>query len=218
MKKKLIIIGAKGSGEIAMTVFQDINSLTGEWDIAGYINDVVNPGEYFGKYKVLGNSESIMDFVNDGYFIHYTYHFNAKNKSDRVKAFQQLNIPLEANATGIHPLAYVNPESKIGVGTLLLPYAATQAASEVKDFIHLYTNSFVGHDSIVENYATVAAHSVIGGRVLVKEGAHIGLNCTVREDITIGKYSIAGMGSVIIRDMEDYVIVAGNPAKKIEKK
>ncbi len=217
MKKRLIIVGAHGSGEIAMTVFEDINQQTGEWEIAGFINDVVPVGNYLGKHKVIGNTESILDFVNMGYYIHYTYHFNAKMKNLRVIDFEKLNIPLEANATGIHPKAYINPTSKIGYGSLILPYAATSAYAEVKNFIHVYTNGFIGHNTIVEDYATVAAHGVLGARIRIGTGAHVGLNSTVREDITVGNYSIIGMSSVVVSDVEPFSIVAGNPAKLIKK-
>jgi len=217
MKKRLIIVGAHGSGEIAMTVFEDINSKTNEWEIAGFINDVIPVGQSLGKHKVVGCTESIPDFVDKGYHIHYTYHFNAKKKNERVIDFEKLNIPLEANASGIHPLAYVNPTSKIGFGSLLLPYAATSAYSVVNNFIHVYTNGFIGHNTVVEDYATIAAHGVLGARIVIGTGAHVGLNSTVREDIKVGKYSIIGMSSVVVADVEEFSIVAGNPARFIKK-
>lgn len=216
MKKRLIIVGAHGSGEIAMTVFEDINQKTGEWEIAGFINDVVPQGEYLGKHKVIGSTASIADFVNRGYYIHYTYHFNAKKKHERVADLEKLNLPIEAHATGIHPLAYVNPTSKIGYGSLMLPNAATSAYSEVRNFVHVYTNGFIGHNTIVDDYATVAAHGILGARIHIDKGAHVGLNSTVREDIRVGCYAIVGMGAVVVKNVDDYAVVAGNPAKFIK--
>jgi acetyltransferase EpsM len=49
----------------------------------------------------------------------------------------------------------------------------------------------------------------------VNEGAHIGLNSCIREDVVIGKYSIVGMGAVIIKKTDPYSIYVGNPGKKI---
>ena len=217
MKKRLIIVGAYGSGDIAMTGFEDINSVTNEWEICGFINDRLSPGELWGKYKILGGTDSIQDFVNKGYHIHYTYHFNAKKKSQRVSDFLKLNIPMEANATGIHPLAYLNPSSKIGYGSLLLPYAATSAESEIGNFVHVYTNGFVGHNSVAGDFSTIAAHSVLGARIDIREGAHVGLNACVREDIVVGKYGIVGMGAVVVKNVADFSVVAGNPAREIKK-
>jgi acetyltransferase EpsM len=214
-KKRLIIVGGKGSGEIAMSVFNAVNKITNEWQIEGFLNDIQKPGEYLGNHKVLGPSESVKDYVDKGYFIHYTYHFNVKNKPDRVRTFKDLNIPIEANATAIHPLAHLDDSTKIGYGCLMLPQASTSFGAVVEDFCHVYTNGFVGHDSILGPYSTLAAHAVIGARVKIQTGSHIGLNSVIREDVSIGKYTIIGIGSVVIKNTEPYSTWAGNPAKNL---
>jgi len=216
MKKRLLVIGGHGSGEIAMSVFQAMNEVTNEWEIEGFLNDIIQPGKYLGRYKVIGSSEEIVDYVNKGYFIHYTYHLNAKHKLERVKTFESLNIPLEANATGIHPNASMDNSTEIGYGCLICSQAATSFGPKLGNFIHIYTNGFIGHDTWIGDYSTITAHSVIGARVRINTGAHIGLNASIREDIKIGKYSIVGMGSVVVRNVDDFSIVVGNPAKKIK--
>ena len=213
MKKKLIVIGGHGSGEIAMSVFAEVNRITDEWILAGFLTDIVEPGSYLGQYKVLGPSEAILDYVNQGYYIHYALHLNAKNKEERVNRFRAYDVPLEQNATAIHPRAYIDPSTRIGFGCVLCANVCTSFAPQIGNFIHLYTNSFVGHDSQVGDFTTIAAHSVIGARNLIREGAHIGLNSTTKEDVTIGRYAIAGMGSVITKNVDDYAVVAGNPAR-----
>jgi len=52
---------------------------------------------------------------------------------------------------------------------------------------------------------------------LVKRGASIGSNATVMCGITIGAHAIVGAGSVVISDVPDNAIVAGNPAKILRK-
>lgn len=217
MKKKLLIIGGHGSGEIAMSIFEDANQVSGEWDIAGYLSDIKEPGQYLGKHKVIGATNEIENYVRKGYYIHNALFFNAKDKENRVEKFRKLKIPLEANATAIHPSAYIMPGTKIGYGVVICPYAATSFGPEIGNFVHIYTQGFIGHDSIIKDFSTIAAHSVISARILVDEGAHIGLNSCIREDLSIGKYSIVGMGAVVIKDVDDFSIVAGNPAKEIKK-
>lgn len=217
MKKRLLVVGGHGSGEIAMSVFEDINIMSNEWILEGFLTDIKKPGESLGKYKVIGTTEETADYVNKGYHIHYALHFNAKKKSERVKKFIDLRIPIEANATGIHPKAYLNPSTKIGSGSLVLPFAATSFGAQIGDFVHIYTNGFVGHDSVASNFCTIAAHSVVGGRVLLEEGVHMGLNASIREDIQIGRYSIIGMGAVVIDNFPEFSIVGGNPARFIKK-
>lgn len=50
---------------------------------------------------------------------------------------------------------------------------------------------------------------------LVKRGASIGANATIRCGITIGEYAVVGAGSVVVKDVEPYALVVGNPARKI---
>lgn len=50
---------------------------------------------------------------------------------------------------------------------------------------------------------------------LVKEGATIGANATIVCGNTIGRYAFIGAGSVVARDIPDYALVVGNPARQI---
>lgn len=49
----------------------------------------------------------------------------------------------------------------------------------------------------------------------VKEGATLGANATIVCGITIGKFAFIGAGSVVTKDVPDYALVIGNPAKII---
>ena len=50
---------------------------------------------------------------------------------------------------------------------------------------------------------------------LVKRGVTIGANATVVCGVTLGKYSFIGAGSVVTKDVYDYVLVTGNPARQV---
>ena len=50
---------------------------------------------------------------------------------------------------------------------------------------------------------------------LVKKGATLGANCTIVCGHTIGRYAFIGAGAVVTKDVPDYALVVGNPAKKI---
>ena len=85
----------------------------------------------------------------------------------------------------------------------------------IGNFVHIYGHAYLAHDSIIQDYCTLTAHSIIGARVVVDEGAHIGVNASIREDVKIGKYAIIGMGAVVINDVNSFEVVAGNPAKSL---
>lgn len=50
---------------------------------------------------------------------------------------------------------------------------------------------------------------------LVKRGATLGANCTIVCGITIGEYAFIGAGAVINRDVPNYALMVGVPAKQI---
>ena len=52
-------------------------------------------------------------------------------------------------------------------------------------------------------------------KTLVKKGASIGANATIICGVTIGSFSLIGAGAVITKDVKNFAIMAGNPAKKI---
>ncbi len=48
---------------------------------------------------------------------------------------------------------------------------------------------------------------------LIKEGASVGANATIVCGHTIGKYALIGAGAVITKDVPDYALMVGNPAR-----
>ena len=52
--------------------------------------------------------------------------------------------------------------------------------------------------------------------VLIKKGAWIGAGSTILPGVTVGRYAIVGSDSVVTKDVPDYAVVVGNPAKVIK--
>jgi UDP-2-acetamido-3-amino-2,3-dideoxy-glucuronate N-acetyltransferase len=52
-------------------------------------------------------------------------------------------------------------------------------------------------------------------KTLVKQGASIGANATIVCGNTIGRHAFIGAGAVVTRDVPDYALVVGNPARQV---
>tara|TARA_B100001248_G_C27398452_1_gene467643 strand:- start:1246 stop:1716 length:471 start_codon:yes stop_codon:yes gene_type:complete len=50
---------------------------------------------------------------------------------------------------------------------------------------------------------------------LVEKGVSIGANATILCGVKLGKFSLIGAGAVITKDVKDFSIMVGNPARKI---
>ena len=52
-------------------------------------------------------------------------------------------------------------------------------------------------------------------QTLVKEGASIGANATLVCPLVVGRYALVGAGAVVTRDVPDFGLVVGNPARLV---
>ncbi|MDD5731930.1 MAG: acyltransferase [Patescibacteria group bacterium] len=55
------------------------------------------------------------------------------------------------------------------------------------------------------------------GKVLIREGAFIGINAVIMPGVTIGKNSVVGASSVVLHNIPDFSVATGNPAKVVKK-
>jgi len=53
--------------------------------------------------------------------------------------------------------------------------------------------------------------------IIIKDNVWIGANSVITAGVTLGKHSIVGGGSVVTKDVPDYSVVVGNPAKMIKQ-
>lgn len=52
-------------------------------------------------------------------------------------------------------------------------------------------------------------------KTLLRRGCSIGANATIVCGVTIGRYAFVGAGAVVTKDVPDYALVVGNPARKV---
>lgn len=58
---------------------------------------------------------------------------------------------------------------------------------------------------------------IYGKSVTIKKDAWIGLRTSIMPGVTIGKGAVVAGGSVVTKDVEDYTVVGGNPAKVLKR-
>lgn len=88
----------------------------------------------------------------------------------------------------------------------------------VYDNVTLESNVFCGPSMVFTNVYN--PRSAIERKdeykdTLVKEGATLGANCTIVCGVTIGRFSFIGAGAVVTKDVPNYALVVGVPAKQV---
>ena len=85
----------------------------------------------------------------------------------------------------------------------------------MKNILKQVTN-IIHHDVLIVEYATIAPRAVILGSVKIGKFSYIGANSTIKQGVMIGNNAVVGAGAVVIKDVKDNDVVAGNPAKSIK--
>lgn len=56
-----------------------------------------------------------------------------------------------------------------------------------------------------------------GQKVAIGEGSYIGINAVIVGNIKIGKHCVIGANSVVTKDVPDYCVAVGSPAKILKR-
>lgn len=94
---------------------------------------------------------------------------------------------------------------------------------KIQNNVSVYTGTvieddvFLGPSCVLTNVTNprsqVNRHALYE-ETLVRRGATIGANATLVCGITVGRYAFVGAGAVVVKDVPDYALVLGNPARQ----
>ena len=124
----------------------------------------------------------------------------------------------------VFPGAVIGKKCKIGQNVVIHPTAVLgdnvkiQNNVSVYDGVVLENNVFCGPSCVFTNIINPRSEIPRNSpefykKTRVQEGTTIGANATILCGITIGRYAFIGAGAVVTRDVKDYELVYGNPAK-----
>lgn len=103
-----------------------------------------------------------------------------------------------------------------GVGNYIQEAVITQAKVHIGDNSSIHMGALIGHETKIGNSVFIAHAVSVSGCCDIGDGTFIGTNATILPRIKIGKWATIGAGSVVIKDVPDYAVVVGNPAKVIK--
>lgn len=123
------------------------------------------------------------------------------NNGDTLELYAQIGNVVIGNNVHIFPFSTVSrgtfQSTKIGDGTKIDHYCE------------------VGHNCTVGKNVSLCAGVIMAGSSKVDDGTFVGVRSTIRSGVHVGKYCTIGQCSNVVKDVPDYAIVMGNPAKVV---
>lgn len=209
--RKLVLVGAGGFARETAAAVRAVNETHPTWALLGYLDD--DPamwGRRLADVPVLGPIGSAHRYPDasivlctgrpDDYF-------------SRARISTLLDVPSRRYATIIHPLASVSADSAVGPGSVLLAGAVLTANCHVGSHVTVMPGAVLTHDDVLGDYVTLGARVCLGGGARVDRGAYLGSGVLVREGLSVGAWSMIGMGAVVLADVPAAEIWYGVPAR-----
>ncbi|MBK8614977.1 MAG: N-acetyltransferase [Flavobacteriales bacterium] len=123
----------------------------------------------------------------------------------------------------IMPNCVIGADCNIGQNVVVSPGVKLGRNVKVQNNVSIYTgvecedDVFLGPSMVFTN--VINPRSAVARRdqylrTLVKQGASIGANATIVCGHDIGRYAFIGAGAVVTKEVPDFALVVGNPARQ----
>ena len=208
-KKKLVIVGAGETGEIAYEYFTHDS----EYEVVAFSveSQYLNADNLFDLPIIsFENLENLYDANSYEVFVAISY---TKLNRVRTNLYQQAKQKGFKLATYISSKAFVWHDAEIGENCFIFENNVIQYKVKIGNNVTLWSGNHIGHRSVVRDNCFISSHVVISGYCEIEENCFFGVNSCLADHIRVDKDNVIGAGAVVTRNTEYGRIYTGNPAQ-----
>jgi UDP-3-O-[3-hydroxymyristoyl] glucosamine N-acyltransferase len=140
-------------------------------------------------------------------------------KANSVVGGQGFGFEYDEEGRPIHfpHLGRIDIEDDVWIGACSTVEIGTLGATRICQGCKIDDLVQVGHNVTVGRNTLIMANTIICGGAVIGERCWIAPNSVVKEKVRIGNRVTLGLGSVVLKDVEDDLVVAGVPAKPLKR-
>ena len=210
----IVIVGSSGHAKVVV----DIVRKEGKYNVAGLLDRFRNIGEETAGYPILGKEEDLPELVKahdlKGAIVAIGDNFVRSTVVARINEICP-DLPF---VSAVHPSASVAMEVSIGEGTVVMAGVAVNPCCSVGRFCILNTHSSLDHDSMLEDFSSLAPGAVTGGNCRIGQYSAVGIGAVLIHGIQVGEHTVIGAGSLVVKAVESFVVTSGAPAKVVRSR
>ncbi len=211
-QRPIAIFGGRGAGILAAHALRRAQTPS---PVICFLNDAETMGVEIEGIPVVGSFDGWAGLSPETGFLAPLH--KANQMEERARRVESLGVPFERWVNIIDPAALVVDGSIVGSGTWVQAGAMVMPGARVGSHVALRSGCHVSHDCVVEDFANVGIGAILCGYSVVETGAYVAAGAVVRDGVHIGRYSVVGLGAVVVADVPPGAVVVGNPARVMRR-
>lgn len=199
----ILVYGGGGHGKSLI----DLLRVLGVYQIAGIIDDGLQPGVVIMGIPVLGGSSALSQLHDQGIRLAANAVGGIGNVAVRIKIFRLLAEAGFVCPAVAHPTGFIEPSAVLEAGVQVFPHAYVGSEARIGYGTIVNTGSIVSHDCQVGSYANISPGAMLAGEVRIGAGTLIGMGVTVNLGVQVGAGARIGNGATVKSDVPDGGVV-----------
>ncbi len=209
--EKMAIVGTGGFAREILTLIEDINRQSQKFEVVGFVDDDMT--KVIHGFHVIGNDSHINQATGP---LSLVIAVGDPRTKESIRA--KYTNPLIKFPALIHPSVLIGDSENVSIGEGSIICAGCIITTDIRigSFITLNLMCTVGHDTVINDYASFMPSVNISGEVEIGKNVYVGTGAKIINQVIIGENTIVGAGAVVAKGLPANCTAVGVPAKPIK--